>query len=226
MSITPTLSSILDASHPLAYLAYLPPDVAYQVTIALYVLVAALSIQIWDILNNVHEDYRILMKRPASFPNIVYCVSRIFTLAYLLYAIIYETTPIGNCEKLSQVGPWLICIAIPSTSLLFFFRVHAMYNRHKYVSGFFFLMWLAVLGGNLTNVPGVAGFNIGLTKHCLNGTLKPYISVGIIMQFVNDSLIGMEEEMKLKDVPRVIVFKKNLPAFTKALLWDGQAYYL
>ncbi|KAF8898041.1 hypothetical protein CPB84DRAFT_1781224 [Gymnopilus junonius] len=239
MSTTPTLSSILDPSHPLAYLAYLPPDVAYQVTIALYVLVAAVSIQIWDILNNLHKDYKILVKKPTSFPNVVYCTSRIFTLAYLLYAIIYESNhPIGNCEKLSKVGPWLVCIAIPSTSLLFFFRVHAMYNHHKYVSGFFFLMWLAVLGGSLTNVLGVAGFNIGPTKHCLNGTLKPYVSVGIIIQFVNDSLvfgaitlrlmqIGMEEEeMKLKDVLRVIILGKDLPAFTKALLRDGQVYYL
>ena len=36
--------SILDPSHPLAYLAYLPQDVAYELTISVYMLVAALVV--------------------------------------------------------------------------------------------------------------------------------------------------------------------------------------
>ena len=43
---TPVLPtpSILDPSHPLAYLAYLPEDAAYELTISVYLLVAALVV--------------------------------------------------------------------------------------------------------------------------------------------------------------------------------------
>lgn len=97
-------------------------------------------------------------------------------------------------------------------------------------------MWLCVLGGCIGSVVGVGGYNIGPTKHCLSGTLKPFVSVAGLIPFVNDSLILIAisfrlmqitmPEMEIKDFIEGIIFGRNLPAFTRALLRDGQAYYL
>ncbi|PPQ97210.1 hypothetical protein CVT26_000739 [Gymnopilus dilepis] len=234
---SPSLPAILDPSHPLAYLAYLPPSLAYELTVSVYILVAAVAVQIWDICNNVKEDYQLLVKRPFSVPGAVYCISRISTLVYLLYGITFETAPIGNCEMFANISPWIYCIALPSTNLLFFFRVRAMYDNNKYVSAFFFLLWLCVLAGSAVTVIGVAGHRIGPTKHCLGGSLRPVVSMSAIIQLVNDSLIfvaisirllqvGMVEEMGAKGIFKAVCSSKDLPAFTRALMRDGQVYYL
>ncbi|KDR73856.1 hypothetical protein GALMADRAFT_71553 [Galerina marginata CBS 339.88] len=228
---TPTALPTLDTSNPLAYLSYLPPSLAYESTIGVYVLVASLVVQIWDIFNNLNEDYKLLTRNPIRAPAVV-----ISTLAYLLFAVIYQTAPIGNCQVLSKVGSLLFCIAMPATALLFYFRVTALYNN-KYVSAFFFVLWLGLLGGTATDIVGIDGYNIGPTRHCSGGTLKPIVSSIAFGVLVNDSLIfvaisfrlmqiAQPEEMKLKEVLKAVVFGNNLPAFSRALLRDGQAYYL
>ncbi|KDR73152.1 hypothetical protein GALMADRAFT_251721 [Galerina marginata CBS 339.88] len=226
--------SILDPS------AYLPPVLNFELTIETYVSIAALVVQIWDMLNNVNADYKLLTRHQLRLPTIVYFISRFSTLAYMLMVTIFETASIGDCEKLYKLIPWLFCIAMPSTSLLFFFRVTAMYSDYKSVVAFFFLMWLGILAGGVTSVLSVlsdAGSNIGPTRRCIGGTMKTFIWTGIIVPLVNDSLIffaisfrlmlvGLGERVRIRDAVKVIIFGKDLPAFSKALLRDGQAYYL
>jgi len=75
-------------------MAFLPPDVAYQVTVTKYVFVASLGVSwllllhacrfsdwawkviIWDILNTLGEDYQIVFKRRVKLPTIIYIISR------------------------------------------------------------------------------------------------------------------------------------------------------
>ncbi|KAF8965461.1 hypothetical protein BDZ97DRAFT_1998710 [Flammula alnicola] len=224
--------------NPLTPMAFLPPDLAFQLTVASYVLVGALVGQIWDILNTLSVDYKMFTRFRIGLPGIVYVISRFSTLAYLLYSTIYESDcAIGNCTKLSKICPWLFTIAHPSTSLLFFFRIRAMYHDNKFIIVFFFLMWLAVVGGSATAIFGVSGLNIGTTKYCINGKLEPYVSAGAIVPMVYDSFVfvaiswrlmqlSTTEDPTLKEGAKVMIFGHNLSAFPKAMLQDGQAYYL
>jgi len=111
-----------------------------------------------------------------------------------------------------------------------------MYDRNVYITAFFFISWLAVVGGCLTATQGVSGSNIGTTKYCINSRLESYVSAAAIVPFINDTLIFcattwglMQNSYADRNIitgVKIMVFGQHLPAFSKAMLQDGQAYYL
>ena len=127
-------------------------------------------------------------------------------------------------------------MAIISTASLFFFRVRAIFDGNRWVVGFFAFMWLAVVAGMLTVTTGVTGAAIGDTKYCLNAKVESYVGAASIIPLVNDTLVFLaisyrlvtnsHMEYKWKDGFRTLVFGDYLPAFSRALLQDGQRYYL
>jgi len=127
-------------------------------------------------------------------------------------------------------------VAIPATSLLFFFRIKAVFDRNQFVVGFFAFMWLAVLAGCITVTRGVTGINIGPTKYCLNAALEDYVAAAAIIPLVNDTLVFLAISVRLMANSHVdytvgrgiktLAFGEYLPSFSKTLFQDGQAYYL
>ncbi|KAJ3489007.1 hypothetical protein NLJ89_g11566 [Agrocybe chaxingu] len=222
--------------NPFTPMAFLPPDIAFQVTVASYILVGSLGVLIWDILNNLSSDYRLLTKYRIGLPTIAYFISRVGSLAYVLCSTIFETYPADNCALFEKILCGLYPVAIPATSLLFFFRVRAIFDRNKVVVAFFAFMWLAVLGGCITVTRGVTGINIGPTKYCLNFALEDYVAAAAIIPLVNDTLVffaisvrlmtNTHVEYNLRNGIKTLVSGDYLPAFSKTLFQDGQIYYL
>ena len=142
----------------------------------------------------------------------------------------------GDCEKLEHVITALFPIAIPTSSLLFFFRVRAVFGGNNYVVGFFAILWLAVLGTCITVTRSLTGINIGTTKYCLHFILKNFVSSACIVPLVNDTLIFFAISYRLmrnthvvydiKTGFRTFLFGDYLPAFSRSLFQDGQMYYL
>ncbi|KAF9568706.1 hypothetical protein CPC08DRAFT_352419 [Agrocybe pediades] len=225
----------LELPNPQTPMAFFPPDLARQITIALYTLVGTSSVMIWDILTNLHTDIKMLRQGKANVSLAVYFISRLSTVAYLLGITILQTAPVSHCENIHRLQV-LYPIIMPSTALLFFYRVRAMYEGNRVVIGFFAFMWLAVLAGSLTPTVGITATRIGPTDYCVNLGLAPYVSTACIVPFVNDTFTFLATSWKLwqnAHVPqsihnnvKVMVFGHHLPAFSKALLKDGQAYYL
>lgn len=152
---------------------------------------------------------------------------------------ILKAAPIGHCMMLSKLPPWMFMIALPSTALLFYFRVCAMYDNNRTVSALFFVMWLGVVGGCVPSTIGVSGARIGPTEYCISTTLKQYVAAGTIMSLIYDSAIFIaiswrlmrlnladDMDFSFKDAMKAIIFGKKLSKFSKVLLQDGQAYYL
>jgi hypothetical protein len=125
---------------------------------------------------------------------------------------------------------------VPITILLFVFRVSALYNNNKYVVAFFTLSWLSVFASSVTLPIGAAASNIGTTKYCIQTQLAKYIGINMILTLLNDTMVFFATSAALmknayKDVTfqngfMVVLIGKDLPAFSKNLLRDGQAYYL
>jgi len=153
-----------------------------------------------------------------------------------LGSTIFETAHAGNCPKFEKVVCALYPVAIPATSLLFFFRVRAVFDSNKLVIAFFAFMWLAVVGGCITVTRGVTGINIGPTDYCLNAALEPYVSAAAIIPLVNDTLVffaisfrlmtNTHVEFNLRTGVKTLISGAYLPAFSKTLFQDGQVYYL
>ena len=149
-----------------------------------------------------------------------------------------SVVPNPICIRFQRLLIILHCTVIVFTSLLFFLRIRAVFDRNPWVVAFFACSWLAVLGGSLAFIVG--GLRMDPSKNssatCLNKVVNPFITTFTIISMLNDTLVFLAMTWRLfrnSYVPhtvrsgiRIIIFGDYLPAFSKALLKDGQAYYL
>ncbi|KAJ3505267.1 hypothetical protein NLJ89_g7506 [Agrocybe chaxingu] len=223
--------------NPMTPMAFLPPELAFQSTISVYIAVGSAAVLIWDVLNNLRGDLPVLFHYPLKIPSLVYLFSRIAILAFILTTVVYWTAPVAICYRISKAVDSLFAVTISSTSLLFLIRVLAIFHQNKIVKAFFCAMWLAVVAGVLTAITGLTGDNIGPTKYCMNVTVESYVGAAGIIPLVNDTLVFLAISWRLMknthttanglrwDV-RVFFRGDYLPAFSRGLLQDGQVYYL
>ena len=83
---------------------------------------------------------------------------------------------------------------------------------------------------------GVEGVNIGPTKYFVTSSAKSYIALSGILPFVHDTFVLLSiywklmmntyEDNSIKNGLRTTFSGDYLPAFSRALLQDGQMYYL
>lgn len=108
---------------------------------------------------------------------------------------------------------------------------------NKYISAVFFIVWLSILGGCIPIARSVSGAHIGPTNYCISTTLEDAAAPATIIPLIYDSTvfiaiswrlirISLPHDLNLKEAVKVIIYGKNLSRFSKALLKDGQAYYL
>ncbi|CAA7262449.1 unnamed protein product [Cyclocybe aegerita] len=216
--------------NPMTPMAYLSPDLAFQLTIATYVLVGTLGVILWDILNNIRIDLPFLSTYPLNFPTVAYWLSRWSSLAFVTATTIFRSTyvpatvrqcmiastdcwrhrgglasPIAiPCQTLSLVTACLFAIAGSSTTLLFLIRVLAIFDGNKPMRIFFRSMWLAVIGGVLTpTIEGLVGENIGPTKYCIKANVPKYVGAAVIIPLINDTLVFLAISWQLmRGAPR------------------------
>ncbi|KAF8898060.1 hypothetical protein CPB84DRAFT_1180389 [Gymnopilus junonius] len=217
--------SVLDPSHPLVHLASLPPPLAYEFMTAMYVLVAAAVVHLWDVLNSLHEDYEYFVI-PTKFSDVAYCISRLSTLSFLLFAVMFGTALVADCENAFKMATWLSCAAMSSTSLLFIFRLHAIYGNDKKLHYFFSFMWLAALGASLIGVLDVDYTNVGHAKHCFSGTVKPYASMCNRITLLNDSFISTAISFRLMQVSLLDEERATMKGTLKAFFAEKDLWNL
>jgi hypothetical protein len=129
--------------------------------------------------------------------------------------------------------------AVVFTSLLFFFRTRAVFNGNRWIVAFFATLWLAVLGGCLAFVVDVFyAPSPAPNAHafCIKENINPFVAAATIIPLINDTFTFLAVTWHLfrksyvrhtlKNNFRLLVFGDYLPVFSKALLQDGQAYYL
>ncbi|KAG6908522.1 hypothetical protein DXG01_004293 [Tephrocybe rancida] len=207
--------------NPLTPMAFLSPDVGYQATITSYGMVGSAGALIWDILSNLDSDYKLLFRHKIGIPTLVYFFSRAGVLAYVLVNVIFQTAALPNCRTIRKVVCGLYHVAFSSTSFLFFLRIRAIFLSSKPITGFFALLWLCVLAASLAVVGTGDGVRVGPTEHCTATNVKEYAIAAPIAFAVNDT-----DQKGCGCEFRSMVRGKYLPAFSRALLQDGQVYYL
>ena len=128
---------------------------------------------------------------------------------------------------------------VSSTSFLFVIRVWAIFGHNRYILAFFLSSWLSVTAAAATIGFGLRGSakNIGTTKYCMYSHAPPYISSSFIVPFIHDTLVftaitwrlvqnTAADSLSLRRGIRMAILGDHLPVFTRALLQDGQVYYL
>ncbi|KAF8160269.1 hypothetical protein K438DRAFT_1860129 [Mycena galopus ATCC 62051] len=219
-----------------APLLLLPAEVVKQVELWQYFGAGTSAVFIWDILSNLKGDYKLLFKYRPRWPVAAYFLPRITSAVYVIGFTIFLTYPLGGCRTFDLGLQILYPIAIPSTSLLFFFRVCAIYGGARIVKIIFGLMWVVVLGTCIIVPFATRGVNIGTTRYCMVGEDPPYAAIVGIVPAVFDTavfiaisyrLIGnTHTEYSWTKKARTFLTGAYLPSFSKSLLVDGQIYYM
>ncbi|KAJ6465741.1 hypothetical protein C8R45DRAFT_910618 [Mycena sanguinolenta] len=225
-------SEILNPSTPLAYL---PPSVAEPFEQSRYLYAATIGAYVWDIALNLGNDYALLFKYKIRFPTIVYFLSRIFTLAYILTCFVYAVAPVKNCNALALGFDICLLLTQTTTAMLFFLRVTAVWHRSKVVFAVFSILLLGVLGAGITLPVGVRAAHIGPTMQCIDTVIPDYTDVVTIMPLIYDTAIFLAITYRVLAhtivadslAARVRAFfgGPGLSTLSQALLRSGQHFY-
>jgi len=226
----------MELPNPQTPLAFIPSDIAAWFEITRYVVVGTLGMYLWDLLTNVKGDIMLLTKYRIGFPTVAYFLARISALVYILNSAIFLTAQVGDCQKMEHAETIGFSISVSSTALLFFLRVRAIFSEYRLTSYLFVFMWAAVAGCSVTIPLGVTAAHIGPTKFCTRTEVKKYAAVAIVVSSIYDTLIFIlisyrllqATSFKTTFIGRMKSFftPSDLPSFSRALLQNGQQYYL
>ncbi|KAF9523757.1 hypothetical protein CPB83DRAFT_862437 [Crepidotus variabilis] len=118
-------------------------------------IISCLTIALWDFLEFVPEDVCLFQDHPLRLASLVYEASRLSTFVWFMTNLIHSHN--------SRVNMTYVYVAASvlqrgTTSMLFYFRVHALYNSNRYVQTFFgaALAAVIVIAGTLFEFSGVA----------------------------------------------------------------------
>ncbi|KAI0030109.1 hypothetical protein K488DRAFT_26525, partial [Vararia minispora EC-137] len=236
--------------NPDTELAYLPPAAAHEFEVYRYVLVATAGMFAWELAVDLFNIYRMLFQSPLSLPAFFYILSRkassILTIALARSLTPQPAIPVANCEALLICIGIFYCIGTSCTSLLFFFRIRAIFNDSPLIVGFFAFVWLFVLGGGIAVPFALTGMatHVGDTGMCLQSGARSFAGASFITSAAFDTLVFffisfrlittfVHEEGHLAHTPaqRLGVFIRHglrgqgLPRFSRAVFQTGQQYY-
>ncbi|KAF9524727.1 hypothetical protein CPB83DRAFT_860789 [Crepidotus variabilis] len=195
-SITWNGHEVLNPSTPMAFLE---PKTAVTSTIYAYIVVGCLSIMLWDILQYFPEDYQVVLKPNCKCKTTVFVIARLSAFAFLLESALVDTAPIGHCRVVNTLGCVLFLLNRSSVSLLFYFRVVAVWNRNRYIVGFFTITWLLVVAGSVLAIFATRGDHIGPTQYCLVVVTQDFLFLAAVAESVNDMLVCAAITYKLAE---------------------------
>jgi len=122
-----------------------------------------------------------------------------------------------------------------STTLLFLFRVRAVYGGSKFIVGFFGLMWVTHLGLTIMVPLSLEGKVMGPTKMCYSTPLRPFAAASLILNGVYDTLVFLAISFRIASYSmagdtlsmriKCVFTAGGLPRLSRDLLHSGQLYY-
>ena len=142
-------------------------------------------------------------------------------------------TDVENCQRLTLAMGWSVVIRVTSTSALFFLRLKAIMNGHRWIIAFYALLWLCNAGVSIISPFSFMASHLASTKRCIDTTVKSQISYQFLSDVIYDTFIyfGITLMLALSldglgTRPKPWWNPKNMPALTQAIWQGGQLYYL
>lgn len=129
----------------------------------------------------------------------------------------------------------MAAVAFALNSLLFLFRIYAIFYDHKLVKAFFSVLWFGVLACSVSTPFALSAAHIGTTKSCLIVGTAQYASASFVAVAVNDTLVCVAITAHIMlhfPAPRgmsrikAVLSGKGMGHTTRMLLRGGLQYYL
>ncbi|KAJ6570571.1 hypothetical protein DFH09DRAFT_1033071 [Mycena vulgaris] len=224
-------------SQPSGHAEQLPTELRPEIVSA-YGVVGCTAVFIWDVLNNLRNDYRLLFKRRFHVASGAYVVSRLACLVYLVGFTIFSTHPIQACNTAFVAFSCFYSLVISTSTFLFLLRVRAVYDGDRLVTATFGFLWLTVVGTSMIVPFSGNAQRLGDSFQCVIVSVGVYSSSAGITLTVYDTLVFFaisyrlvsnfrdSEELTRGELVRAFFSGAGLPAFSKAVFTDGQMYYM
>ncbi|TCD60708.1 hypothetical protein EIP91_009645 [Steccherinum ochraceum] len=188
-----------------------------------------------DFASALSEEYVMLFTHKIGPYDVAYVISRLLTLFLLTSITVYGLAPIHNCHVIAHVQGWAAAFQTPSSSLLFFIRVRAVFRRNTPVVVFFGIFWLAILGTSILAPFQLTSVPLGSTGFCHNNRLGAIGILGVLLSGVYDTLVFLTITTTLLKRHFLTTRESWVKAFftgdglgqvTRLMLQTGQTYYL
>ncbi|KAK7679172.1 hypothetical protein QCA50_017750 [Cerrena zonata] len=222
------------APNPLTSLAWLPADLAVQYEIERYIVACTVGAWLWDFLMGLYTDVKMFRKNRFGFSGAAFVMSRILSGSFIISIFIFLIAPLSQCEVAIKVVTWLVALALPTNSFLFFLRVRAVFLQSPYVVWVFFALWITTFA-SITVPFSFEDIQLGPTRWCINSVVREYSAATFIAIFVFDTSVFLAISFKISTYGMTDDFRGRVNAFTtgrgmgyvsKVLLKTGQLYYL
>ncbi|KAJ7868678.1 hypothetical protein B0H13DRAFT_1056049 [Mycena leptocephala] len=189
------------------------------------------AVCIWDILHSLSDDYSILFEHKFRISTAAYLVSRIASFTYVLGFTLFNTYPFEDCRAAQIAFTSCFVLSCGATSLLFFFRVHAVYGGQCLITCFFGILWLCVVGAATLIPIGIDTKKI--QSLCTPSRIHSYVSTPGTVITVYDTSVFLAISYRLLsnrytfgEIMRAHFRGLRLRHLSLALFKDGQKYYM
>ncbi|THV03091.1 hypothetical protein K435DRAFT_748322 [Dendrothele bispora CBS 962.96] len=221
--------------NPFTPLAFLPPELAKSSQLATFLQMIAFGVFLLDIFTNIGSDYEIIVRHKVKLPTLVYFISRLSTMAWVITATIImgmwypypEESDYCNADTQwtkFKGGADINCVqaGTVTTSLISSLRVRAIYNEKKPVQRFFLTMWIFnVMGDALSFLVITMGQSPSIPiKICaFIAVRRKLIAIAFFMRLLHDSLVFFAISYRLWRLSEVIQDYRDRDPENKRL-WD------
>lgn len=146
----------------------------------------------------------------------------------------FVVAPLQHCEVVIKVVTWLVALALPLNSLLFFIRARCVFFRYPRIVRGFFALWLTTFT-SITTPFAFEAIQLGPTRWCINSVVRGYSAAAFITIFIFDTSVFLAISIKISGHTVSRDWKGRIKAFvtghgmgnvSKTLLKTGQMYYL
>jgi len=149
-------------------LALLPIEDAEAITVLRLVACGTLCIWFWDFVTGIADDVRLISEFGMTPSCSCYILSKVATAANVITEFLITAAPIGNCHIFSKVVTGIAITAAELSSLLFFFRVKAVFNHSRVIIGVFLALWIVqAISSYTTSLLNSDAIHIGTTMYCI-----------------------------------------------------------
>ncbi|KZP25245.1 hypothetical protein FIBSPDRAFT_950607 [Athelia psychrophila] len=216
-------------------MVYLPPKQAYLHQLTAYIYVASLVVLAWDWLMSIPDKYQILSTGRISKSKIAYISARLCTLRFCLVMVVFQATPVGNCQTMVHMVD-IFFILSTSTNNLLLIRVCTVYGKSRSVTAFFGFWYLTVLGTSSASPWAMDAAHLGPTKLCVYIKVQPWVSSATVCNAINGTLVFLAisyhvssrsiDETGTCSAAQRFLRSDGPPRVLKDLLHQGQLCYL
>jgi len=211
-----------------------PPqlDVRSRLQIAQYVVVACLTLCVWDWLLALTDEFEMIRRSQRLVGHLLHGMYALLRISPIIY--LAKESEFNSCRTLASfIGGSNLWI-IPCASGLFLARLVAIYSHDKYVVAFFGSCWLGIIGIFIYDTTTFLARSATGNKSLLCFTIKPPDAWGYIATAIYDTLMYLAISWRLASFNNANLWRARLRSFltgggldrfSKILLHSGQAYY-